>query len=250
MRDMLDVLMIAVLGVLSLWLVLTRISLVFPRIIRCGFLPDPESRRVMDRLGAKSRALVEALEALGFERLGVRFERGLFGLGVVRSICFASKKDRVFASIVLSRRKAESYFLLSTFENGAVVFTSNNPGLQRPIATSDCRYGAVLQGTPAELLHVHRQRVLEFERQGYALAQDFSHEGRNAATRAYYRNPTLTRRFRALGLLAILQSLLILGAMAFAAIHALQRLEKNRAPHATDRQEHQNDPPPGAGAER
>ena len=171
----------------------------FPDWVRTGFFESgawpPGKDAAVDSLRAE-------LRELGFAELGVRWERGSILGAADLSLCFASERDRAFAS-VFAVGERPILFLLSTFRDGTVALVGNYAGEQR--AEDDIHTRYLDGGSAAEVQSLHRSLVSLIESRGKVVDTDLSHEGRLEACRRYYRTVSVRRSRRSRGSAAAIQ---------------------------------------------
>lgn len=139
-----------------------------------------------------TRALAEALGALGFERLGVKWERGTAAPGaepkLMRSPTFANPRVAAFASIWYSNDGTARVYFFTPFQTGECVFTSAYPRVHHTRTRN-----AVMTGTTgltlAEVLAVHGRGVEELKGRGLKVFAAWGKRERLIANELYYRNP-------------------------------------------------------------
>ena len=131
-------------------------------------------------------AYLAALEALGFQRLGVKWEAPP-GWERMHSLEFASPQHQCFASCAVSNGEP-SLHLLTTFTDGTVVVTwfgsVNAQSRSRRFVHRNVR-----GDSPPELLAAHTEEVQRQQAKGKEVCDDWSAQGRLDASCLYYANP-------------------------------------------------------------
>jgi hypothetical protein len=127
-----------------------------------------------------------ALERLGFERLGVRWEAPP-GWERSRSIELSSKGHECFASCAVFEG-APSLHLLTTFDDGTVVVTWFNSG-NEALRTRRFVQQNVGNAQAEAMLAVHGREVARQKRKKKLVLDDWTAEGRLVASLHYYANP-------------------------------------------------------------
>ena len=166
---------------------------------------DPAEKGVAE-LWKRYEATVLDLEKLGLTRLGVRTEwAGPTKSGRKECCELSSSGLRVFGTVgSLPGRRAKPFlYFLTPFQDGAVVFTATSTAHLTTIA-DDFAYGA-LQGSPADLLALHRTRVQLLLDQKRVVDNAFDAAGRLAACKTFYAHPRIRKRMRKTAWLIALQ---------------------------------------------
>ncbi|MBN2493722.1 MAG: hypothetical protein JXR96_03935 [Deltaproteobacteria bacterium] len=181
---------------------------------------DPSDRQRHDAMRAKHASTLEELSALGFESIGVVYEKPPAAARIWQ-IALASRRRRSFASVGRWTGRKRNVFFLTTFTNGAVICTRLDAGGAIARQTDMFIDGGLTGGTVAEVLQLHESRVEQFVKQGYTTVGDYSLEGRLEAFRAYYRNPELKKKFRKEGLVHLVNLLVMVGMLVYFTVDKL-----------------------------
>lgn len=131
----------------------------------------------------------EALERLGFVRLGARRERGAMGGLDLASDGWANEPAGTYADVFAHAPRGGgpwAYFL-SPFADGAVVLTANHPRLAR--STDRLRTGGLPGATLEATWAAHRTAVERFAARHGQPGAPADLAARGAAALAWYRGP-------------------------------------------------------------
>jgi hypothetical protein len=159
----------------------------------------------------------EALESLGFRRLGRRVERGPLGGLDLRSDAWVHEGDGAYADVFdhPTRPGAAAWlYFLSAFPDGAVALTANHPRASRSDARVEA--GGVPGAAADATWAVHRRAVGRLAARHGAPAAPPDLARREAAARAWYRAAG-NRELRRLFLLHFLNALFAAAILGYAA---------------------------------
>lgn len=139
-----------------------------------------------------ARSRTSELNALGFERLGVSWERGRPSPGaevhLTQSVCFANAPAEAFASYFFNQEGVPRLYFFTPFRTGEYVLTSTYPRLHEKRTKR-----AILSGTErlplVEVLEIHKKGIAEFKKAGLLPFASWSKRDRLASIDLYYRNP-------------------------------------------------------------
>lgn len=156
-----------------------------PRVkVDARFVPDDEAPAAAD--SREAHALYRELEALGFERLGIKVEINQADGRATHSVTFASAVHEAFAGIFFTFDAIPSLFLLTVFEDGAVVLTSRyaRQELRAPRAV---QIGHPHAAIPS-LVDAHKHEVATFKARGARLSGRWGRDESLRDTHRYYEN--------------------------------------------------------------
>lgn len=134
----------------------------FPWAIKQRAEPTDENPASADPDPVKLTA--PALEALGFERLGIRREKAPLGPDTL-SFDYVHRAERTYASVYLVDRKTRRLYFLTPYDGGASVLTADH---KRPSSALDGYYlaGWLKNATPDQLWTAHKRQLKAMEDTG------------------------------------------------------------------------------------
>jgi len=154
-----------------------------PTTINSGWDHSPRSRALADPDGPHANT-IERLRSLGFGTVGVRWEKSVIPGLQQRELVMAHPEQGCFAGVG-TFELVPGFYLLSTFEGGAAVLTSNTPTRRGPPTPAPSIQGQVPGGTPSEVMAVHELRVSRLASEGRRLCRDLGFEGRTDAAKTW-----------------------------------------------------------------
>jgi len=157
-------------------------------------------------------AVLDALQELGFELLGARWQRSPFTSIKSREVVLVHPEHACFAGVG-SFELEPGFYLLSTFEDGAAVRTSNSAATRGGPTPGPTIRGHVSGGTPAEVLAVHQLRVDRLAAEERQLSRELDFEGRVAACATWNEGLASTEMGRTEARLALLLCLVSIAAL-------------------------------------
>ncbi|MBN1188743.1 MAG: hypothetical protein JXA46_03235 [Dehalococcoidales bacterium] len=181
---------------------------ILPRVInfiRAGkrnfYFEDGLSRPEDERRSEQIQPVIEKMEALDFESLGVMLEKQPLWAPVTREIALASSRDKIFVSIGF-RHTQPSYFFYTPFTGSQIVITAYNAF--RYTRKEGFAIAIVTSGEPAEMLEEHKKLVSEFVEKGYTPFRDYNRETLIEATNQYYASPYTRQQMRAAAMISLI----------------------------------------------
>ena len=122
---------------------------------------EPHDERPPNEDPEPIRTTAPALEALGFERLGVRTEHPLLGHPSL-SYDWVHRAEKTYASLYLVDKRTRRLYFLTPYDGGASVLTADH---KRPGADLDGYYlaGGLPNATPDQLWAAHKRQLAAME---------------------------------------------------------------------------------------
>ena len=153
-----------------------------PGAIRHQALPADEFPAAEDPEPVRTTAPV--LEALGFERLGVRSEKPPLGKPL-RSYDWVNRAQRCYASAYMVDRRTRRLYFFTPYDGGAAVLTADH---RRPGADLHGYYlaGGLDRATPEELWTAHRRQMAAMDETGRERIAMGTLPDRMACARAWF----------------------------------------------------------------
>ncbi|MBS2027048.1 MAG: hypothetical protein JST54_04005 [Deltaproteobacteria bacterium] len=130
------------------------------------------------------RTTAPALEALGFERLGVRSEKPLLGQAQY-SFDYLHRAEKTYASLYLVDKRTRRLYFFTPYDGGASVLSADH---KRPGADLDGYYlaGGLPNATPDQLWVAHKRQLAAMEETGRERAAKGTMADRMDAAKAWF----------------------------------------------------------------
>lgn len=148
--------LVTVISIGVLWRTLPGALLfLFPWAVRQRAEPADENPASADP--EPVRLTAPALEALGFERLGIRREKSALGPDTL-SFDFVHRAEKTYASVYLVEKKTRRLYFFTPYDGGASVLTADH---KRPSSALDGYYlaGWLKNATPDQLWAAHKRQL-------------------------------------------------------------------------------------------